>query len=314
MNPNHDTDAEPTGEPTVDGDEPPARLLEVDDLDAGTLERVLDRAAAMKAGESFRLEDAAVAMLFEKPSTRTRTSFETGLTKLGGHAMYMGPDQLHLGHGEPLKDTARVFACYADAVVARVNDHETVETLAAYADVPVVNGLSDLAHPCQALADLLTVREAFGDGAAVTWVGDGNNVARSLALGAALAGVDLTLSTPAGYGVEEAVLDRAAELGSAPDVVADPDAAVADADAVYTDVWVSMGDEDEREARLEAMEPYRVDADLLAGTDAKVLHCLPAVRGEEITDDVIEGERSLVWQQAENRMWTQNALLVELLG
>lgn len=304
-------------------------FLNVDDLDAADLEAVLDRAAAIKAGrDDARLPERTLAMLFEKPSTRTRISFETGMTRLGGHAIFLGPEDIQLGHGEPLKDTARAMARYVDAIMARVFDHEDVETLAEYADVPVVNGLTDHAHPCQTLADLLTIRELFDanppemgsesgnrfENVSVTWVGDGNNVAQSFVLGCALAGLDLTVATPPSYGVDDAVLDRAAELGSAPTVVEDPEVAVDSADVVYTDVWVSMGEEEQREEKLAAFEGYQVNEALLAGTDAKVMHCLPAHRGEEITDAVLESDRSIVWRQAENRMHAQNGLLVELLG
>jgi ornithine carbamoyltransferase len=292
-------------------------VLDVDDLTAEDLETVLDRAAAIKAGEDdTELPRQTLAMVFEKPSTRTRTSFETAMTRLGGHAIFLGPDDIHLGSGEPVKDTARALAGYADAVMARLFDHADAAELAAYADVPVINGLTDDAHPCQTLADLLTVRERFGgfDDVTVAWVGDGNNVAQSFALGAALADLDLTVTTPPEYGIDDDVLDRAAELGSTPRIVDDPADAVADADIVYTDVWVSMGEEDEREEKLEAFEGYQLNSDLLAGSDALVMHCLPAHRGEEITDEVVESDRSIVWQQAENRLHAQAGLLVELLA
>jgi len=292
-------------------------VLDVDDLTAEELETVLDRAAAIKAGEDETdLDRRTLAMVFEKPSTRTRTSFETAMTRLGGHAIFLGPDDIHLGSGEPVKDTARALAGYADAVMARLFDHADAEELAAYADVPVINGLTDDAHPCQTLADLLTVRERFDgfDDVTVAWVGDGNNVAQSFVLGAALADLDLTVTTPPEYGVDDDVLDRAAELGRTPRFVDDPADAVADADVVYTDVWVSMGEEDVREEKLQAFEGYQLNADLLAGSDALVMHCLPAHRGEEITDEVVESDRSIVWQQAENRLHAQAGLLVELLA
>jgi ornithine carbamoyltransferase len=293
-------------------------FLDVDDLTAAELETVLDRAATMKREGPHHgeppLPTRTLGMLFEKPSTRTRASFESGMTQLGGHAMFLGPDDLQLGSGEPLRDTARALSRYVDGMAVRLFDHADLETLAAYSDVPVVNGLTDDAHPCQTLADLLTVREAVGPDASVAWVGDGNNVGRSFALGCALAGVDLTVCTPEGYGLGEDALDRAAGLGSAPTVVDDPAAAVAGADVVYTDVWVSMGQEERRAEKLAAFDGFRVDRDLLSDTDARVMHCLPAHRGEEITDDVIEGDRAMVWEQAENRLHVQKALLVELLG
>jgi ornithine carbamoyltransferase len=303
---------------THDPNSPPDHVLDVDDVD--DIDPVLDRAEMLKrahrGGEPVcRLADHTLAMLFENPSTRTRISFETGMTRLGGHAIMLSPGDMQLGRGEPIKDTARALSCYVDAVMARVGDHETLAELADYATVPVINGLTDDAHPCQTLADLFTIRETFdGFDVSAAWVGDGNNVASSFALGAATVGLDLTVATPEGYGLSDATLERAAELGDAPTLVDDPAEAVAGADVVYTDVWVNMGQEEEAEERLAAFEGYRVDEDLLVGTDTRLMHCLPAHRGEEVTDDVIEGERSLVWRQAENRMHAQNGLLVELLG
>ncbi|RLM68164.1 ornithine carbamoyltransferase [Halorubrum sp. Atlit-8R] len=290
-------------------------FLDIDDVTPAELDALLDRAAAMKAGETDpRLADATLGMIFEKPSTRTRVSFETGMTRLGGHAMFLGPDDIQLGHGEPLRDTARVLGRYVDGVMARLFDHADVETLAEYADCPVINGLTDEAHPCQTLADLLTIRETVGEDATVAWVGDGNNVGQSFVVGAAMAGIDVEVATPADYGMNPSVFDRAAEFGLDVTPTTDPEAAVEDADVVYTDVWISMGQEDVREEKLAAFDGFQVNADLLAGTDATVMHCLPAHRGEEITDDVLESDRALVWDQAENRMHAQNALLVELLG
>ena len=296
------------------------RLVDVDDLSREQLEAVLDRAAALKRarerGDPHRyLAGRSLGMVFEKPSTRTRVSFETGMTQLGGHAVFLGPDDIGLGGREPVKDIARSLSLYVDCIMARVFDHADAVELAEYATVPVVNGLTDDAHPCQALADLLTVRETVGFDASVAWVGDGNNVAQSFALGAALADLDLTVAAPEGYGVDDGVLDRAADLGAAPETTDDPASAVADADVVYTDVWVSMGQEAERERKLAAFEDggFQVNEELLAGSDALVMHCLPAHRGEEITDAVIESDRALVWQQAGNRLHAQKALLTWLL-
>jgi ornithine carbamoyltransferase len=279
---------------------------------------LLDRAAAIAAGEEpARLDDRTVAMVFEKPSTRTRTSFEAGVTELGGHPTFLGQDDIHLGHGEPLKDTARALSQYVDALVARLNDHEDLEELVEYADVPVVNALTDEAHPCQTLADLLTLREVAAEngqtleGTTLAWVGDGNNVARSLVVGCALAGVDLRVATPEGYGVDEEAIVTAASLGGEPTLFDSPEAAVAGADAVYTDVWVSMG---ESEEKLPDFEGFQVDEELLASSGAKLMHCLPAERGREVTDGALESEQSVVWQQAGNRKPTQQALLLELLG
>ncbi|MDS0296031.1 ornithine carbamoyltransferase [Halogeometricum luteum] len=291
-------------------------FLDIDDLATDELTGVLDRAAAIESGaDDARLEDQTLGMVFEKPSTRTRISFETGMTQLGGHAIFLGPDDIHLGRGEPLSDTSRVLSRYVDVVMTRLFDHSDLEEIAAYADVPVVNGLTDDAHPCQTLADLLTIREEFGgfDGVNAAWVGDGNNVAQSFVVGAAMAGLDVTVATPENYGIDDDVIAHAAEYGGEPTVAETPEEAVADADVVYTDVWISMGQEGERHEKLAAFEGYQVNEDLLSGTDAKVMHCLPAHRGEEISADVLESDRALVWDQAENRLHAQKGLLVELL-
>jgi len=290
-------------------------FLDIDDLSSDELQTILARAAALKNGDDdSRLEDQTLGMLFEKPSTRTRISFETGMTQLGGHAIFMGPEDIQLGHGEPLKDTARAAGRYVDGIMARLFAHKDAEILAEYAEVPVINGLTDDAHPCQTLADLLTIREQFGKEVSVAWVGDGNNVGQSFAIGCALAGVDLSVATPPAYAMDEAVIERAAEIGSKPDVYTDPEAAIEGVDVIYTDVWVSMGQEDKREQKLEAFEGFQLNDTLLAESNAKIMHCLPAHRGEEITDTVLESDRSIVWDQAENRLHAQKALLLELLG
>jgi len=293
-------------------------FLDIDDIDADQLESILDRAAGMKAGEiDEQLPGATLTMVYEKPSTRTRVSFETGMTKLGGHAIYLGPDDIGLSDGrEPIRDVARVLGRYGEVAMLRLFDHEDAVEFAEHADVPVINGLTDDAHPCQTLADLLTIREEFGsfEDVQVAWVGDGNNVAQSFVLGAALADLSLSVCTPPEHGIDDEVIERAAALGGEPEFVDDPADAVADADVVYTDVWVSMGEEDVREEKLAAFDGYQLNDDLLSGTDAKVMHCLPAHRGEEVTNGVLESDRAIVWNQAENRMWAQNALLVELLG
>ncbi|MBX0295965.1 ornithine carbamoyltransferase [Haloarcula nitratireducens] len=290
-------------------------LLDVDDLTTDELTAVLDRAADIKADpETYddALDGQTLGMIFEKPSTRTRVSFETGMTKLGGHAVFLGPDDIHLGHGEPVKDTARALSRYVDFVMARVFDHADAAELAEYADVPVINALTDDAHPCQTLADLLTIREEFGgfEDVSVAWVGDGNNVCQSFVLGAAMTGIDLTVATPEGYEVTDDVLERAAEFDNAPATTHDPEAAVEGADVVYTDVFVSMGQEDRREAKLADFDGFQVTTDLLG--DRTLMHCLPAHRGEEVTDDVVESENAVVWDQAENRMHAQNGLLTWL--
>jgi ornithine carbamoyltransferase len=294
-------------------------FLNIDDLTRKEIDDVLTRATDLKERTARGKTDDAMdgqtlAMIFEKPSTRTRVSFETGTTQLGGHAIFLGPDDIHLGHGEPVKDTARALSRYVDVIMARVFDHADVVELGEYAEVPVVNGLTDDAHPCQTLADLLTIRERFdGFDARVAWVGDGNNVCQSFVLGAAIVGLDLVVATPEGYGVDDDVLERAEELGSAPELVDDPEAAVDGADIVYTDVWVSMGEESERAEKLEAFSHagFQVNDDLL--DDQRVMHCLPAHRGEEITDAVIESDQAIVWDQAENRLHAQKGLLTYLL-
>jgi ornithine carbamoyltransferase len=319
------TDEYPTdsNDSTDPNDESPASpFLDVDDLADDELAEMFTTAGELKvahrAGEPHAiLPNRTLAMLFEKPSTRTRVSFETGMTQLGGHAVFLGPDVTHLDHGEPVADTARALSGYVDAVMARVFDHDALEAMADHASVPVVNGLSDDAHPCQTLADLFTIYEQFGgfEDVSVAWVGDGNNVAQSFAVGAAMAGLDLTMATPEGYEPDDGVLARAAERGPAPEVVHDPEAAVEGADVVYTDVWVSMGEEDDREAKLGDFPGFQVNDDLLAAApEAVVMHCLPAHRGEEITAEVLESDRAIVWEQAENRLHTQKALVTHLLG
>jgi ornithine carbamoyltransferase len=287
-------------------------LVAVDDLTSEELHAVLDHAdevrATHEAGDPAQpLADRTLAMIFEKPSTRTRVSFETGMTQLGGHAIFLGPDDIHLGHGEPLRDTARVLSRYVDFIMARVFDHADVVELAEFATVPVINGLSDAAHPCQTLGDLLTIRDHFGTlDVDVAWVGDGNNVCQSLTLGAAMTDLDLTIATPEGYEIAEGVRKRALGLDSPPEETTDPAAAIAGADLVYTDVWVSMGEEEKREAKLRAFEGFQVTEELLG--DRPLMHCLPAHRGEEVTNDVMEADH-LAWDQAENRMHAQKGLL-----
>ena len=296
-------------------------LLDIDDLTKDELFAVLDRAATYKraqhAGEDHAdLAGKTLGMLFQKPSTRTRVSFETGMTHLGGHAIFLGADDMQLGRGEPLKDTARTLSRYVDCVMARVFKHENIEVLAEYADVPIVNGLTDDAHPCQTLADLQTIREHFGgfEGVSATWIGDGNNVAQSFALGCALTGVDLTVVTPPEHAIDDEIVDLAADLGGAPEITTDPLEGADGANVVYTDVWVSMGQEDERDTRLRRFDGFQVNDELLeVADDPIVMHCLPAHRGEEITDSVIEGEHSIVFEQAENRLHAQKALLSWIL-
>jgi ornithine carbamoyltransferase len=294
-------------------------FLNIDDLTREQLDEVLTRAADQKERTARGKTGDAMAgktlgMIFEKPSTRTRVSFETGATQLGGHAIFLGPDDIHLGHGEPVKDTARALSRYVDVIMARVFDHEDAVELAEYSEVPVVNGLTDDAHPCQTLADLMTIRERFdGFDADVAWVGDGNNVCQSFVLGAALVGLDLTVATPEGYGVDDEIMARAEELGEAPETTDDPEEAIDGADVIYTDVWVSMGEESERAEKLIDFSEsgFQIQDEWL--DDRLLMHCLPAHRGEEVTDSVMESDNAIVWDQAENRLHAQKGLLTYLL-
>ena len=295
-------------------------FLEVDDLDPPTLAALLARAEAWKHADGVPalLAGRGVAMVFEKPSARTRASTEMAAATLGAHPVYLRAEEVGIGTRETIEDVARTLASYCAILCARVFDHETLEAMAVAVDVPVVNLLSDRAHPCQALADLLTLREMFGtlDGRRVAYVGDGNNVAASLAFAAALCGLELTIASPPGYALDDDVVERARNLGGAIELTTDPYDAVRDVDAVYTDVWTSMGQEDEQERRRAAFAGYTVDRALMAaaGADARFLHCLPAHRGEEVTGDVIDGPQSVVWRQAANRMHATRALLAHLGG
>jgi len=297
------------------------QFLEVDDLTPAQFDAVLDAASHWKKEPAHLprvLEGRGAALLFEKPSARTRTSTEMAVVGLGGHPVYIRPEEVGLGAREPVADVARTLAGYCEVIAARVFDHGTLEEMVVAVDVPVVNLLSDRAHPCQALADYLTLQELVGplDGRRLVFVGDGNNVAASLAFGAALSGVELTIASPPGYELDDDVVERARNLGGVIDLVSEPYDAVRDADAVYTDVWTSMGQEEEAAIRRTAFDGYTVDAALLdaAGPQAWFLHCLPAHRGEEVTADVIDGPRSAVWQQAANRMHATRALLALLCG
>jgi ornithine carbamoyltransferase len=286
-----------------------------EELGGFELGKLLDRAAALKAGRgeglgADSLAGRSVALVFERPSTRTRISFDVGVAELGAHPVVLRGDEMQLTRGESIGDTARVLSRYVDAIVIRSGSHQNVAALAAEAEVPVVNALTPLHHPCQVLADLLTLRERCGDldGLRLAYVGDGNNVARSLAILGERAGVKVVVAAPPGYQLEE---------GTGADLTADPRAAAAAADALYTDVWVSMSDlEAEADRRRADLAPFRLDADLLgaAKDGAIVLHCLPAHPGEEIEADVLYSERSAVWDQAENRLHAQKALLETLLA
>ena len=299
----------------------------VADLPGPRLATVLDRAARLKHDVTIRrphphLVGRTVALVFQKPSLRTRVSFEVGMTQLGGRALYLSPAEIQLGEREAAVDAARVLSRMVDGVVARTFAHADVETLAREASVPVINGLSDLEHPCQALADFQTIAERAGslEGQTLAYVGDGNNVAHSLMLAAPRLGVHLRVATPPGFEPDAAITararDHAERHGTELRLLADPAEAVRDAGFLYTDTWFSMGQEDEAERRRPIFAPYQVNGALLraAGPRALVMHCLPAHRGEEITDEVIDGPRSIVYDQAENRLHAQKALLVELLG
>jgi len=297
-----------------------SRFLEVDDIDPSQLAVLLDRAAAWKAHPSEvpqLLAGHGVALVFEKPSARTRTSTEMAVFTLGGHPIYIRGEEVGLGERESVEDVARTLASYCVLIAARVFGHATLESMSSATTVPVVNLLSDRAHPCQALADVLTLREVFGgiEGRRLAYVGDGNNVAASLAFAAALSGLELIVASPAGFELDDEVVERARNLGGTVDLISDPYEAVRGADALYTDVWTSMGQESETETRRVAFGAYRIDAELLAaaGPDAVVMHCLPAHRGEEITAEVLDGPRSVVWHQAENRMHAVRALISLLL-
>jgi ornithine carbamoyltransferase len=295
-------------------------FLEVDDLDPARLAALLDRAARWKtepAAVPQVLAGRGVAALFEKPSARTRISVEMAVWTLGGHPIYVRGEEVGLDTRESVEDVARTMAGMCSVIAARVFDHRVLERMHAVVDVPIVNLLSDRAHPCQALADLLTLREHFGrlEGLRVAYVGDGNNVAASLAYGAALSGVELVVATPEGYELDTDVVGGARNLGGTIEVTADPYDAVRGVDAVYTDVWTSMGQESERTQRLHAFAGFTVDEALMKGASdgAVFLHCLPAHRGEEVDAEVIDGPRSLVWPQAANRMDAVRALLVDLV-
>jgi len=291
-------------------------LLSVSDLSqrdlAGMLERMKSLKPAIKRRETLSdLRGMVVGLLFEKPSTRTRTSFEVATVRLGGFPVYLAADELQTSRGEPIKDTARILGSYLDVIVGRVYSHETLRAMAALSGVPVLNGLSDLEHPTQVISDLFTISETKGklQGLTLSFIGDGDNVCNSLLLGASLMGMNVVAACPSGYAPNPDVLrraeDNARRSGSTVRVVDDPKEAAVDTDVLYTDVWVSMGEEKERSRRLRAFRGFQINSEILklASKDAIVMHCLPAHRGLEITDDVIEGRQSVVWRQAENKLY-----------
>ena len=295
-----------------------ASLLSVSDI-KDDVKHILDLASKIKAGEVEEkpLEGKTLAMIFQKSSTRTRVSFDVGMYQLGGRAIFLSSNDLQMGRGEPILDTAKVLSRFVDGIMIRAIKHSDVEELAMHADVPVINGLTDLEHPCQALADMLTVKEHLGDwkGKKMCFVGDGNNVSNSLLLIAPLLGMDMSLACPKGYEPAEAIVKTAREYadenGTEITITDDIGVALEGVDAVFTDVWVSMGDEAEKAQREMDFAPFQVNNDLmaLANDGAIFLHCLPAIRGQEVTSDVIDGPQSVIYDEAENRMHAQKAVL-----
>jgi ornithine carbamoyltransferase len=293
-------------------------FTKVADWSADDLTEVLDLADELKrlqqAGDEHQLlPGRTLGMIFQKPSTRTRVSFEVGMYQLGGLGLYLSASDLQLGRGETIKDTAHVLSRYLDAIMIRTYAQADVEELAEHASIPVINGLTDSAHPCQALADVMTIRERFGriEGLKVVYLGDGNNVCASLMVACTRLGADFVAATPRDYAPAPEPVEIARESGRTVELTDDPRAAVEGADVLYTDVWTSMGQDAEREQRLRDLSGYGIDADLVgrAGDEAIVLHCLPAHYGEEITEDVLYGPRSAVWDEAENRLHAQKALM-----
>jgi ornithine carbamoyltransferase len=294
-------------------------FLAIPDFTAAELLDLLEVAAAMKAGRNTErpLTGKTLGMIFAKSSTRTRVSFEVGARQLGGDALFLSSRDIQLGRGEPIRDTARVLSRYIDGIMIRTFAQADVEELAKFASVPVINGLTDLRHPCQILADLLTMQESLGaiEGKVVAWIGDGNNMANSWLEAAAILGFEMRIACPEGYEPDREIY-AAASAKTRIVMTEDPDEAVAGAHVVTTDVWASMGQEEEQAQRAIAFTGYCVDAELMTRADASaiVLHCLPAHRGEEITEDVFEGPQSRVWDEAENRLHVQKALLARLMG
>ncbi|MDY3201893.1 MAG: ornithine carbamoyltransferase [Methanocorpusculum sp.] len=298
-------------------------FLSITDLSAEEYEDILTLAARLKrqryAGVPHPLlAGKTLAMIFEKASTRTRMSFDVGMYDLGGYALYLNAKETQLGRGETVADTARVMSRYVHGAIMRTYKHETITEFAKYASIPVINALSDKEHPCQIMADSLTLKEKFGDldGLKIAWIGDGNNVCNSLIMASVQTGMEIAVGTPKGYEPDPAAVKFAKENGGKVTVYDDPVRAVTDAHAIYTDTWISMGEEDIKESKLKDFVGYQLDTALLnkAASDALVLHCLPAHRGEEITDEVIDSMQSGVWDQAENRLHAQKAILVRLMS
>lgn len=298
-------------------------FLSISDLTPEAYDDILTLAARMKRQRSAGvphpyLAGKTLGMIFEKASTRTRISFDVGMHELGGYALYLNSKDTQLGRGETVPDTARVMSRFLQGVIMRTYKHETITEFAKYASIPVINALSDKEHPCQIMADSLTLKEKFGelDGLRIAWIGDGNNVANSLIMASVQTGMEIAVSTPKGYEPDPEAVSFAKENGGKVVFYDDPVDAVRDSHAIYTDTWISMGEEDIKDEKLKDFVGYQLNMDLLkkAADDALVLHCLPAHRGEEITDDVIDSLQSGVWDQAENRLHAQKAILVRLLN
>ncbi|MCD4821825.1 MAG: ornithine carbamoyltransferase [Methanococcoides sp.] len=298
-------------------------LISMTDLTQEEIIEILDLAEDLKEKRvrgkiTDLLKSKSLAMIFEKSSTRTRVSFEVAMSDLGGHSIYLNSRDIQIGRGETVSDTAQVLSRYVAGITARVNSHKTVADLAKHSKVPVINALSDLEHPCQILADFLTIREYKNrlKGLKFAWIGDGNNVCNSLILGCALVGMQIAVACPEGYMPNPEIVAKGRELGGDILITTDPQEAAADADVLYADVWVSMGDEEEREKRLSDLADYQINSNLveLAKPDVIFMHCLPAHRGEEVSAEVMDGPHSVVFDQAENRLHAQKALIMKLMA
>ncbi|NPE28398.1 ornithine carbamoyltransferase [Methanococcoides sp. SA1] len=298
-------------------------LISMTDLTQEEIIEILDLAEDLKEKRvrgkmTDLLKNKSLAMIFEKSSTRTRVSFEVAMSDLGGHSIYLNSRDIQIGRGETVSDTAQVLSRYVAGITARVNSHKTVVDLAKHSKVPVINALSDLEHPCQILADFLTIREYKNrlKGLKFAWIGDGNNVCNSLILGCALVGMQIAVACPEGYMPSPEIVAKGRELGGDILITTDPEEAAADADVLYADVWVSMGDEEEREKRLSDLENYQINSNLveIAKPDVIFMHCLPAHRGEEVSAEVMDGPHSVVFDQAENRLHAQKALIMKLMA
>jgi len=299
-------------------------LISIKDLSKEEINELLELAQALKADPSAyyeKLKGKSLGLIFQKPSNRTRVSFEVGMYQLGGYTVYLGPDDIKLGTREATKDIAQTLSRYLDIIVARTFSHREVISLAENATIPVINGLSDLLHPCQGLADIFTIKEKFSqlEGLNMAYIGDGNNVLHSLLYVVSITGVNIKIAVPKGYEPDRVILAQAAKIakakGSRVELFHDKESAASDADILYTDVWVSMGQESDKQKRFNDFKDFQIDLDLLkrARPECVVMHCLPAHRGEEITDEVLDGPHSIVFDQAENRLHMQKAILLQLL-